>query len=471
MKKMAILSILSLSLVTTLAACGSSQSSNNNSGTATPVTTSTSTSGNTGGGNAESNGESETGGIGTVIDKPVEIEFWHAMTGNHEQALAKITQDFNDSQQFITVKLVGQGSYGDLSQKLMAAAKARTSPALSQAYEDWVTEYIQNDLVVDLTPYIQDPKAGWSEEELNDIVEVFREANQWDGAYYSLPFNKSTRVLFYNKGQFEEHQVKVPSTWDELKDAAAKLTLDTNGDGKPDVIGMGFENSVTDEFSTFVLQAGGTYIDEKELKLKINSPEGTAALQLINGMLEEGIARLAGEDGYMSNPFGRGDVAMYIGSSAGIPFVAEAAKGNIEFAVTVLPAGQKAATPFAGTSVTIFDSVSDEQKLAAWEYIKHLISTENTAYWAEQSGYLPVRYSAMELDSYVAFKEANPAHGVGERQFDAGFYSPKVVGTTAVRSAVSAELEAVLAGQKTVEQGLADAERKGNGELEKANAK
>lgn len=410
-------------------------------------------------------------GLGTVIDKPVEIEFWHAMTGNHEKALAKITDDFNAKSEFVTVKLVGQGSYNDLSQKLMAAAKAKTSPALSQVYEDWVTEYIRNDLVAELTPFIDDAQVGWSKDELDDIIEVFREANQWDGKYYSLPFNKSTRVLFYNKGLFEEHGVKVPANWDELKDAAQKLTLDTDGDGKANIVGMGFENSVTDEFSTFVMQAGGQYIDEQELKVKINSPEGLSALNLINGMLEEGIARLAGEDGYMSNPFGRGDVAMYIGSSAGIPFVAEAAQGNIDFAVSVLPAGKKAATPFAGTSVAVFKSSSDVQQLAAWEYIKHLINTENTAYWAQESGYLPVRYSALQLASYVAFKEANPAQGVGELQFDAGFYSPKVVGASAVRSAVSSELEAVLAGQKTVEQGLADAETKGNAELEKANAR
>lgn len=410
---------------------------------------------------------SEPQGITTVIDKKVEVEFWHAMSGGHEEALNKIVNDFNAQSEFITIKPVNQGSYGDLSQKLMASAKAKKMPVMAQTYEDWVTEYIQNNLVTDLTPYINDPKYGWSEDELNDIVQVFREANQWDGKYYSLPFNKSTRILFYNKGLFEEKGVKVPTTWEELTEAAAKLTIDKDGDGKNDVIGMGFENSVGQEFSAYVLQAGGEYLDEKEKKVKFNSPEGVAALKFINDMIQNGTARLAGEDGYMSNPFGRGDVAMYVGSSAGIPFVAKAAEGNIEWSATVLPKGKKAATPFAGTNVSVFASATDEQKLAAWEFIKFLINTENTAYWAEKSGYLPVRYSALELASYKAYKEANPVQGVGELQFEAGFYEPRVVGAYGMRKAVSKEIEAVLLGQKSVEQGLADAEKAANAEINK----
>lgn len=404
--------------------------------------------------------------MATEITGPVEIEFWHAMSGGHEEALTKITDDFNASQDKVKVKLVNQGSYGDLSQKVMASAKAKKLPVMSQAYEDWITEYIQNDLVTNLNPYIENSEIGWSDQELNDIVQVFRDANQWDGKYYGIPFNKSTRILFYNQGLFEEKGVKVPTNWDELRTAADKLTFEKNG---KKVVGLGFENSIGLEINTWIKQAGGDFIDDQTGEVKFNSPEGKEALTYIQNMIKDGVGRLAGEDGYMSEPFGRGDVAMYIGSSAGIPFVEKAAEGNINWSAMVLPKGKKAATNFAGTNVTIFNTATDQQKLGAWEYIKFLINTDNTAYWAEKSGYLPIRYSALESDRWKQYIKENPVYGVGQQQFDAGFYDPRVLGAYGMKNAIAKEIEAVLLGQKSVEQGLNDAEKAANAEHDKAN--
>ncbi len=405
----------------------------------------------------------EAEGITTVIDAPVEIEFWHAMSGGHEEALTKITNDFNESQENITVKLVNQGSYDDLSQKIMAAAKAKNLPAMSQAYEDWITEYLNNDLVADLTPYVNDAKYGMPEDELNDIVEIFRESNTWDGKYYGMPFNKSTRIMFYNTDYFKEAGLEAPTTWEELRAAAEKLTMEK--DGKK-VVGLGLENSVTLEFNQWVEQAGGDFIDEESGEFKMNSPEGKEALEFVNGMIQDGIARTAGEDGYMSGPFTNGDVAIYIGSSAGIPYVAGPAEENgLNWSAAVLPAGKEAATPFAGTNVSIFNSATDVEKLAAWEFTKFLINTENTAYWASKTGYLPVRYSALESPEWVSYKEENPVYGVGEQQFDAGFYDPRIVGAYGLKNAVAKELDKVLLGELTVEEGLKAAEEAAKKEL------
>ncbi|MEQ6376295.1 ABC transporter substrate-binding protein [Bacillaceae bacterium S4-13-56] len=443
MKKL-FMSVFTLLFVLILAACGNSEASTNTE---------------------NESSDSENGSEEVVIDSPVEIEFWHAMSGDHEKVLTEITDDFNGSQENITVKLVNQGSYDDLSKKNMAAAKANTLPVMTQAYEDWITEYLQNDLVADITPYVNHSEYGMSEEELNDIVDVFREANIWDGKYYGLPFNKSTRIMFYNVDYLEDAGVEVPKTWEELRAASEKLTGEKDG---KQVVGLGLENSVTLEFNQWVHQAGGEYFNEASGEFMMNSPEGKTALEFVNRMIQDGIARTAGEDGYMSGPFTRGDVALYIGSSAGIPYVAGPAEENgINWSAAVLPAGEEAATPFAGTNVSIFASASDEEKLAAWEYMKFLINTENTTKWAMASGYLPVRYSALESEEWKAYTAENPAYGVGEQQFDAGFYDPRIVGAYGLKNAVAKELDRVLLGELTVEEGLEAAEAMANKELGK----
>ncbi|EKN71006.1 extracellular solute-binding protein [Neobacillus bataviensis LMG 21833] len=404
-----------------------------------------------------------TAEIPTKIDKPVTIEFWHAMTGGLEKTLQTMTQEFNDSQSNITVKLVNQGTYDDLNKKLMAAAKSHTSPVMAQAYEDWMQDYINNDLITDLTPYIQNKTVGWTDAELNDIVKVFREENTWNNKFYGVPFNKSTEILYYNTDMFKDNNLKAPTTWKELEKAAQTLT-------KGNVVGMGFENAIGLNFPTWVQQAGGQFVDSDKEKVTFDSAEGKKALTFLNDMVNnKKIARLAGEDNYMSDPFTRGDVGMYIGSSAGISFVGASAQGKINWATAPLPADKQASTQFQGTNLVTFDSAEDQQKLAAWEFMKFLSSKEQTIFWAKNTGYVPVRESALNDPEWKKHIEENPNYAAAEEQFDAGYYFPHLNGAFAMKSAYSTEIQAVLVGKKSVDQGIKDAAKNSQDALDKAS--
>lgn len=437
------LMLLSLLLVLLLAACGSSDGETEEQASA-PAS-----------GDATDTAESEDTG------EPVEIEFWHAMSGPHEEAINKFTEVFNSQHENITVKPVNQGGYDDLEQKIMAAAKAGNLPDLAQAVTNVVPEYIANDFIVPLNDFMEDPEIGLSDEELNDYIEIFRESSTWDGTYYSLPFSKSTRVLYVNQTILDEHELDIPKTWDELREAAETIT----GDG---VVGMGFENSYEAEFQGILEQLGGVYIDEETAEAHFASEEGIEAMTFIKDMIDEGIARLAGEDDYMSNPFGRGDVAMYIGSSAGIPHVESAMEDGYEWTTAPIPAVDgKYATTFAGNDIVMFNQNEEAEQKAAWEFMKYLTSPEVTAEWSMLSGYLPVRYSAEESEEYQKFVKENPAFQAGPEQFDAGFFTARVPGGDAVRNIVLEEFDYIMQDMKTVEEGLTDAQERANNELQK----
>ncbi|WP_246061300.1 ABC transporter substrate-binding protein [Paenibacillus oralis] len=401
-------------------------------------------------------GSAEAGPGSITLDQPVTIEFWHAMSGHLEEVLQQLADEFHNQSPNITVKLVAQGSYDDLSQKLMAAAKAKTSPTMSQAYSNWQTEYVANELIEDLTPYINDAKVGLSAEDQADIVKAFMDDNAWDGKTYGLPFNKSTEVLYYNQDYLDKFRLGVPATWDELKTAAAKLTTNING---KKVVGIGFENSVSGNLATYVKQAGGEYVTE-DGKIAFNSPEGERALGFLYDLIvTTKTGRLAGEDGYMSDPFGRGDVAMYIGSSAGTSFVDSAVSGKFKWSTAPLPKDKAAASPFQGTNVIVFQSATPEQKLAAWEFGKFLISKEATIQWAKETGYVPVRGSALEDSEWTAFIAEHPEQKAASQQFDSAFGEPHLDGYNKLRTDVSKQIDEVLHGQKAVKEGLASAEQ------------
>ena len=159
----------------------------------------------------------EEKGIATKIEKPVEISFWHAMKGANEEALKKLTDDFEKKNENIKVNLVYQGSYRDLFDKLMGAAKSNTLPNMTQIYSNRLSWYVEKGLAEDLKPYMTNKEVGLSDESIKDVPEMFLKDGEWDGKQYAFPLNKSQMVLYYNEDMLKAKNVEVPKTWDELK--------------------------------------------------------------------------------------------------------------------------------------------------------------------------------------------------------------------------------------------------------------
>lgn len=115
----------------------------------------------------------ETEEADTSSGEPVEITFWHAMSGVNEEAIQKITDDFMAENPNIKVTLMNQGGYLDLFDKLMASAKADQLPNLAQIYSNRLSWYVDKGLALDLTSYIHDPEIGLTEEDKADFPAMF----------------------------------------------------------------------------------------------------------------------------------------------------------------------------------------------------------------------------------------------------------------------------------------------------------
>ena len=410
-------------------------------------------------------GDTETvdpGSSGEVTEgegrEPVSIEFWHAMGGEHEAALQELTDEFNSQSDWVTVNLVFQGGYRDLFEKLTASARAGQLPALSMIYSNRLTAHIMNDLAEDLTPYIE---RDFSQDELKDIPEVFRLDGIWDDNYYALPFNKSTYVLYYNEDMLNDNNIDVPTNWDELRNAAEKLTTD-------DVIGFGLENSWGIDFSFWVEQAGGTLINESTGELHFNEPEAIEAVEFVTGMFKDGIVRTAGDDNRIAFPFAREEVAMFIGTTARIPIVEEAADDNLNWMTAPLPEGNEEAALFVGTNVAMFNTITQEEKDGAWEYLKFMTDTDTTVKWAEKTGYVPVRSSAVNSERFQNYMEDNPVYKAGVSQLEAGYQDPRVLDAYSIHSNMAKELDEIVAGRKNPQEAMDDAVEKTKSDLEEA---
>lgn len=80
-----------------------------------------------------------------------------------------------------------------------------------------LAELVEKGLIAETTDIWQEAiDEGWVSE---DLAEYYT----FDGKQYCVPLNIAYWVMYYNIPLFEEHGIEVPTTWDELMQAAADL--------------------------------------------------------------------------------------------------------------------------------------------------------------------------------------------------------------------------------------------------------
>lgn len=377
-------------------------------------------------------GQTSNEEIVTEIKEPVEITFWHAMNGDLEKSLQKLTDEFTTANPNIKVTLQNQSSYQDLQQKITATvASPKDLPTMTQAYPDWMFNPIQDELVTDLTPYIENETLKF--DNYDDILPSLREAAKIDGKIYGMPFNKSTEVIWYNKTLFEELNLKVPTTYKELAEVS-KVIKEKKG-----IAGAGFD-ALSTYYTTFLKSEGKVF----DSSFDVTSKESQDAVNYYLDGIKEGYFRIAGTDKYLSGPFGNETVGMYIGSNAGENFVKLGVGDKFEVGAAAYPTN---ASLQQGTDLYVFSSATPEQKTAAYEFLKFLTTKDKQIQWATETGYMPVRTSAIESDEYK--KSGSLIAPILADATKNLYTNPVVSGADAAYREAGVVLEAILADTKT----------------------
>lgn len=323
--------------------------------------------------------------IVTEITEPVEISFWHAMSGDLEKTLENLTNKFMEANPNIKVNLQNQSTYNDLQQKMTATlASPKDLPTLTQAYPHWMINAMQDELLVDLKPYIENETIG--SENYNDMLEGFKTASEIDGKIYGMPFNKSTEVIWYNKTLFDELGLEVPKTFEEFAQVAKTITE------KKGIVGAGFD-ALNNFYTTYLKNKGVDFNSETD----VTSAESVEAANYYLDGIKEGYFRIAGTDMYLSGPFANETLGMYVGSNAGESFVKQGVDGKFEIGVAPYPAES---VMQQGTDLYMFSNATAEQRTAAFEFLKFLTSTENQITWGVETGYIPATHAAISSDEY-----------------------------------------------------------------------
>ncbi|MCD4795548.1 MAG: ABC transporter substrate-binding protein [Candidatus Cloacimonetes bacterium] len=355
-----------------------------------------------------------------------EVIFWQAMGGPLGDALESLITEFNKTHPKIHVTSINMGNYTALSQKLMASLQTGNQPDLAQAYEAWIANMMEGDVLVPMQDFIDaDPEFG--QEDLNDIYPVFINSNTMNGKLISFPFNKSVRVQYYNKDILFQHgydQNKPPKTWDDFREYCKNLTKDLDGDGKIDQYGTTVKISAW-QFENLLLQAGGEIMNEDNTEPLFNSKAGVQALEYLVNILN------VDKTGYLSPGYeGQKDFtarkcAFYEDSSVSLAYMLRTGI-DFDLGVSAIPVKDTKKNIISGTNVVIFKKEDKKKEQAAWEFVKWFTDTAQTAKWSELTYYMPVRKSAFQEEALKKRLESNPEIASVYDQLNYATFEPQI---------------------------------------------
>lgn len=210
-------------------------------------------------------------------EEVIKLNFWYSLGGNSGKVVQNLVGKFNETHKTIQVEGVYCGGYAEIFQKVSAALAAKTLPDVAQI--GGAPLLATTGAIVKLQDVISKDKTF----DKSDIWDVFWEYNSFEDEIWTMPFNNSTPVLYYNKDMFQAAGLdpeKPPKTWEELILMAKALTKDTNNDGRIDQWGFNTHSDTHWYLTAMILQNGGKIVDNKATKILFDGPEGVQALQL-----------------------------------------------------------------------------------------------------------------------------------------------------------------------------------------------
>ena len=396
--------------------------------------------------------------------EPIEVAFWYSYGGKNKEVTEALIEKFNGSHPTIKVKGTYQGDYFEALAKIRVAARSASGPVAAHIIGEALPEMWQKGMVEDLEPYARGEK-GVPKLDEADFIPALTQDGYFDYLgqevpLFSLPFNRSTPIAYYNKRLFEEKGLEPPKTWEELRSHAQALTV-KEGDK---ISAWGFEVPIDWWFWVAMLhQAGGTLLSPDGKRATFGGEPGQRALQTLTDMAtkDKTMRHPQGRDfnawEMANNDFINERVAMIWTSTAFLAYFEENCK--FEFGTAFLPGDKQRAVPTGGTFFVVMKKAPDEKKKAAWTFLKWMTEKDQTITWSRNTGYMPVRKSALEDPELKAFYEKNPNYTTAMDQLQ---YAVKFPFTPALleiqRNLLQPQLEAPVVGKGEVGEILAKAQ-------------
>jgi sn-glycerol 3-phosphate transport system substrate-binding protein len=374
---------------------------------------------------------------------PVEIVFWHGMSNELETALIDLTDAYNASQDRVRVRLENQIGYEQTIEKYIQSSQS-SRPDMVQFPEYTVQLLADSDTVIPIGACIE--ASGFDTSAFLDRILL---AYETGGVQWSMPFNVSNPVLYYNKAVFEAAGLDPedpPVSLDELR-AVSQTIVDSGAAATGIALDSGADSGGGWFLEQWFARAGELYADNGNGRLApatrvlYDGALGTELLTFVQQMILDGLAvtvgdNASGQDNFLKMADQASPAAMTIGTSAALGTVTAVLDGGLiqgitgeDLGVGPMPGpGDAQGALVGGASLYIVADKGDAKAAAAWDYIQYLVSAQSQSTWASATGYVPVRDDALALEPVATTYADDPRFRVAYDQLLASSDDPSAFG-------------------------------------------
>ena len=308
---------------------------------------------------------------------------------NTKQWWADFVTDFNAEHDNIdlTVEVV---SWNDIYTVVNTRISGNSAPDILNI--DVFADYQADDLLLPAEEFV-------SPETYAKMYPAFLEQSEIDGTVWAIPDLASARAMYYNVDILEAAGVEVPTTWDELRDACAKIkAYDSN------IYPWGIDMT-TDEgqaaFAYYIWNNGGDFTDA-EGNWTLDTPENVEAIEYAISLVKDGYTNSdpANETRYtLQDLFGAGKLAMMIGPNS-IPTYIKEGGSTINYAFAAIPTNGGNPSVSAGVMdrFMCFDNGHSDEKLEAIKtFFDYFYDDARYSDWVLMEGFLPATSAGGEI--------------------------------------------------------------------------
>ena len=390
--------------------------------------------------------------IGSKAD--VTIKFWHTFGQTVVDGLKGKISNFQKAIKeqdglSVDIDMKYQGGYDDIAKLISDGFAVKNTPTIAVAYPDNVADYIEvgksanSEFVVNLDQFINSSSVGFGKEsylgdehdEEDFIEDFFEEGSSYtlEGTY-SLPFLKSTEIMFYNmdllievmkgyKSEFASSKAKIQEymariSWNDFMSLCTYIK-----DNKASISNMLEVPMWYDSDANYII----TKMFQNEVPYTSIESTGKGKIEFASGenfnkvvdLLDEARSNYANglfttkgiKNTYGSDFFTNEKCIFSIGSSGGSGYNFPQADA-FELGVCRVPASNnKPIYVSQGPTLAMFNdrgldkSVNDQRLLYAWKFMKYITNGQVNAEICVNGseGYVPVRHSAYETNFFQEF--------------------------------------------------------------------
>lgn len=405
---------------------------------------------------------------GSAAAEPVEIQWWHAMSGRLGEVVNELTEKFNASQSDYKLVATYKGGYEDTMTAGIAAFRAGQQPHVIQIFDAGAATIINAPgAVYPVEDLLTEHGVGFDIEDYITGVRYFYADS--DGKMIGMPFNSSTPLLYYNKDALAKAGVEPPATWEEFEAIAPKLKeagyTALSQSHSPWIWSENFHSRHNIQLAT---ENNG--FDSTDVEILYDNEGMRAHWSAVKEWLDAGYYGYYGRAwGDNQDAFVQQETAMWLGSSGSFGGLSKSAQ--FEFGATYLPywkaiVDEPYGTFIGGAALFAMSGHEDAEYEGVAAFFDFLTNPENQYYWHRETGYVPITNAAYELAKEDGYYESTPDAEIGILQlmqqpgewtkgYRLGYY-------VQIREVMYKYYDQMLSGDVSIEEGFDRIEEEAN---------